>query len=122
MATQSFKLYHNAASDGVAYIDLPRAGTLVGIRFSAQFVAGAGGVGFWFPEVSRAPVNQTTVSNAKGVLGSMAVSTSAASQGGGANIQLLLSERCAPGDRIYLNCAAAANFGSGITVAYLDIQ
>lgn len=122
MATQSIKIYHNATTDGVAYVDMPRAGTIVGIRMSMHLIAGAGGIAEWSPEISRSPGNQVLTNDPRGVLATAFVASAAASQGRSENVQYLISERVGPGDRIYLNCASAANFSSGFINTFIDLQ
>lgn len=118
------KLHSGSATDGSAFIDLPASGTLVGLHFTGFLASGAGGVGICNCEVSRAPVNQKTTNNPKGVISACQIVTPAASTSAVVNADCLgQNEKMQVGERLYLNCAAeAANVASLSVDAYLIIS
>lgn len=120
MAT-TYKLMSTAVTDGTAYIDLPISGTVIQIAFAVLFTAGAGGIGYVNPELSRVAINQVGINNPRGVLGSATCATSAASTGAQANSQLHTNEPVKSGERLYLNCASAANMATMYAICYITI-
>lgn len=120
MAT-TYKLVSAAASDGVIYIDLPISGKITGLAWAGRLIAGAGGIGAWECELSRVAVAQTAISNPRGVLGSVSFATSAASTGVCANSIQPLDEPVKSGERLYLNCASASNWSSGLVTVFITI-
>jgi hypothetical protein len=111
MAT-TFKLFNGGATDGATYIDLPISGRIACVGFGIDFLSGAGGVGYARPELSRVAVNQDAVTNPRGVIAQAFVRAPAASQGASTNCVLYPDEPVKSGERLYLNCAAAANFAA----------
>lgn len=121
--TTTFKLYHGAATDGVAYVDLPFSGKIVFVQFTAVFVSGAGGAGIANLELSRSPTNQTATNNARGVISEMSITTSGASATNNQQAHAILEEPVKAGERLYLNCAGgAANVSNLYSKCFVTIQ
>lgn len=121
MAT-TYKLVNIAGNDGSTYIDLPISGRLASVTFSLLFIAGAGGVGYCIPEISRVAVNQTSTSNPRGVIAQAVVATTAASTGAKTNVVQYPDEPVKSGERLYLNCANVANAATNYAIVFLTIN
>lgn len=120
MAT-TYKLFNGAASDGATYIDLPISGRLVSVAFAIHITAGAGGIAYICPEVSRVAINQFAVTNPRGVIAQAIATTSAASTGASQNAVQYPDEPVKSGERLYLNCAAALNYAAANVQCFLTI-
>lgn len=122
MAT-TYKLYSSAAADGTAFIDLPIGGKIIEISWAVLLVAGAGGVGAFFAELSRQAVNQVQVNNPRGVISLIALGTAAASIPIAHNTQVHPDEPVRAGERIYLNTGSAinSNVASSQTTVFVTI-
>lgn len=122
MAT-TYKIMHNAVSDGVAYIDLPISGRITSISFSTFVLAGAGGTAAWGVELSRVAVNQILVNNPRGVIGAAFVTTAAASQAKALNAVVFPDEPVKSGERLYLNAAynPTANLSAQVCICFVTI-
>jgi hypothetical protein len=120
MAT-TYKLFNGSANDGATYIDLPISGRLVSVAFAIHLTAGGGGIAYILPEVSRVAINQNSVSNPRGVIAQAACTTGAASTGSAQNAVQYPDEPVKSGERLYLNCAAAANYAVAYVQCFLTI-
>jgi len=118
----TYKLYQSGSTDGAVYIDLPQGGRIVSIVWLIVFTAGAGGIGYAFPELSRQAVNQFTTTNPRGVISGSSVCSSAASTGASSQNTVFPNEPVKSGERLYLNTAGGVNNMSAMLVAcYITI-
>lgn len=112
-----------ATNFGTQYIDIPVNGTIVGISLTSCCLAGAG-QSYAYVEVSRQGVDQTGVTNPKGVLhahsfANPVISASHAS----ATPSPVMYEPVRVGERLYLNAKiVGTNLSSHISVAVISIQ
>ncbi len=118
----TYKLYINGNGDGTVYLDLPISGRIKSLVWVVVFTAGAGGIGYAHPELSRQAVNQFTTTNPRGVISGSAIATSAASTGMFSLITVFPDEPVKSGERLYLNTAGGVtNLGSMHTSCFITI-